>query len=221
MPDPAEHYHESADGADLTAIARSAVGALGCCDDAPLARALLRELANGEPITDRALAAATGRKEGQVSAILARWPNVERDAQRRVVAFSGLTLRPTAHRVEVAGRELFAWCAWDTLFLPALLEQPARVQSRCPVTDTDVRLTVEPDGVRERNPEALRVSLPRPGAVSTEDVTGSFCCHVHFLAGTVAAELWLAEHRGGAAVTLDEAFELGRLATQPLRAGAP
>lgn len=46
------------------------------------------------------------------------------------------------------------------------------------------------------------------------DITGSFCCHVHFLAAT--ADSWLAAHGDGLALSLDEAFELGRLATQAL-----
>jgi alkylmercury lyase len=69
--------------------------------------------------------------------------------------------------------------------------------------------------VRESDPHSLRVSFPRPGAATTDDITGSFCCHVHFLAGPGAAERWLADHDGAVVLTLDEAFELGRLATRP------
>ena len=35
--------------------------------------------------------------------------------------FSGLTLTSTTHSFEVRGQQLHTWCAWDTLFLPALL----------------------------------------------------------------------------------------------------
>jgi hypothetical protein len=90
------------------------------------------------------------------------------------------------------------------------------VHSRCPVSVADVRLTVEPDGVRERAPDSLRVSFPPPGAASTADITSSFCCHVHVLAGPDAAERWLADHERAMVLTLDKAFELGRLATRRL-----
>ena len=113
---------------------------------------------------------------------------VELDDRGHVVAFSGLSIRPTGHRFAVDARELYTSCAWDTLFLPAMLGQPTRVRSRCPVTGAEVRLTVEPDGVRESDPDPLRVSFPQPGAASTDDITGSFCCHVHFLAGPAAAD---------------------------------
>ena len=199
----------------LQAIADSVGGALAGCDDAPLALALLHELALGEPVTPAGLAAASARDEANVAAALARWPNVELDDRGRVVAFSGLSIRPTGHRFEVGGRPLYTWCAWDTLFLPAMLGQPARVRSRCPITGAEVHLTVEPDGVRESDPNPLRVSFPRPGAASTDDITGSFCCHVYFLAGPAAAERWLADHDDALVLTLEEAFELGRLAARP------
>jgi len=161
---------------------------------------------------------AAGRAELDVAAALARWPNVRRDEDGRVVAFGGLSLPPTAHRVDVDGRSLHAWCAWDTLFLPGLLDQAAGVRSHCPVTAVEVRLTVAPDGVRASDPDSLRVSFPRPGVTSSADITSSFCCHVHFLAGPDAVERWLADHSGAVALTLDDAFELGRLATGPLLA---
>ena len=200
----------------LHAIADALVGTFPGSVDAPLARTLLRELAAGAPVSPAALAGVTGRDEADVTVALAHWPNVQVDERGRVVAFSGLSLTPTAHSFEVGGRQLHTWCAWDTLFLPAMLGQRARVGSSCPVTGAKIRMTVEPDRVRESDPAALQVSFPPPETTSTADITGSFCCHVHFLAGPRAAERWLADHDGAIVLTLDEAFELGRLATRPL-----
>jgi alkylmercury lyase len=198
----------------VEALAESLAGTFPGSEDAPLALALVRELARGEPVGADALAAAAGRPRPEVSAVLERWPTVRRDEHGDVVAFGGLSLPPTAHGFEVAGRRLHAWCAWDTLFLPAMLGAPARVRSRCPVTGATVRLAVEPGGVRDAHPEPLGVSFPRPGAASTADITGSFCSHVHFLAGPEAAARWRAEHPGAVVLTLDDAFELGRVATR-------
>ena len=39
-----------------------------------------------------------------------------------------------SHRFEVAGRTLYTWCAWDSLFLPQILGQEAEVESTCPLT---------------------------------------------------------------------------------------
>jgi alkylmercury lyase len=184
-------------------------------DDAPLSRALLAELAQGAPVDVAELARRAGRDERHVREALARWPNVQHDDDRdRVIAFGGLSIVPTPHRFALDGRTLYTWCAWDTLFLPALLGHEAHVQSTCPVTGTDIALTVAPDGVRESQPDDLWVSFPPPDQTSTADITGSFCCHVHFLADEAAAATWLADHGDGLTLSLSDAFELGRLATQ-------
>ena len=195
----------ASDTTSLTTLANALAGTFPACDDAPLANALLRALAAGEPVAVR---------DDELAAAVARWPNVELDQSGRVVAFAGLSLTPTAHRFAVGGRQLYTWCAWDTLFLPALLNQPARVDSRCPVTGIDVRLHVDPFGIRDAAPEPLWVSFPPPSTTSVADITGSFCCHVHFLAGRAAADQWLSENPGGAVLSLHDALDLGRIATR-------
>jgi alkylmercury lyase len=200
----------------VEALADSLAGTFPCCDDAPLALGLIHQLAEGERVTEARLARAVDRDKPDVAAVLDRWPNVQRDDEGRIVAFAGLSLTPTRHRFDVAGRRLYAWCAWDTLFLPALIGQEARVKSSCPVTGTEVWLTVGPAGVHDAEPAHLLVSFPAPASTVTSDITASFCGHVHFLAGGDAAEEWLADNQGGLAVSLDDAVELGRLATRPL-----
>jgi alkylmercury lyase len=198
----------------LQALAASLAGTFPGSDDGPLARALLRELAQGKPVSAEALAVPVGRDEHDVTATLARWPNVRRDHQGRVEAFGGLSLRATRHRLEVGGRRLYTWCAWDTLFLPALLNQEAQVESTCPITGCEVRLTVAPDRVLATHPEDIWVSFPAPDQTSTEDIVDSFCCQVHFLAGADTASGWASARYGAFALGVDDAFELGRHATR-------
>jgi alkylmercury lyase len=200
----------------LPALADSLARTFPGCDDAPLALALIDQLADGEPATVAPLAQTVDRDEPDIAAVLDRWPNVHRDDQGRIVAFAGLSLTPTRHGFDVAGRRLYTWCAWDALFLPALIGKEARVKSICPITGTDVRLTVRPAGVHTAEPASLLVSFPAPSSTVTSDITASFCDHVHFLAGRDAAEAWLAGNQGGLALSLEDAVELGRLATRPL-----
>jgi hypothetical protein len=75
---------------------------------------LLRLLAEGEPVSVEDLAHAIGRPIGEVRQTLAALPDVEIDHRGRVVGY-GLTLLPTPHRFEVDGRQLYTWCALDTL----------------------------------------------------------------------------------------------------------
>jgi alkylmercury lyase len=151
--------------------------------------------------------------------VLSGWPNVHRNEGGDVVAFGGLSLIATPHRFEVDGRELFTWCAWDTMFLPALLGQPAIVRSTCPITGDGVRLNVAPARVVAADPAGLQVSFPAPGAARAQDITGSFCCHVHFLAGQPAGTAWLANHPSGLVLSVRDAFLLGQLVTAALLTG--
>ena len=200
----------------LPTLADSLASTFPSCDEAPLALALLDELAKGDPVGPAALATRARRSEGEVTDVVARWPNVHFDDKGRVIAFSGLSLAPTPHRLEVAGRQLYTWCAWDTLFLPALLAQPASVASTCPVTGTEVRLSVGPAGVQSAEPASVRVSFPAPASTVTSDITATFCCHVHFLADQDAAAQWLSGNDGALTLSLEDAVELGRLATRSL-----
>lgn len=199
----------------LESLAQSLASTFPGSEDAPLARALLRALAGGEPVSNAALAAAADRTADEVDQTVAGWPNLRRDEQGRIDAFGGLSLRPTEHRFDVAGRTLYTWCAWDTLFLPRLLGQDAQVESTCPVTNARVTLAVAPERLIASRPDDIWVSFPPPGRTSTASIVESFCCHVHFLAGQHAAVKWVNAH-DGLAYDLDDAFELGRLATRAL-----
>lgn len=217
--------HESWDGAhsaaattpaDLEAFARALPDTFPVREDASLAVALVRLLSAGHPVSLAALAQTADRSEREVRERLDNWPNVERDEQARVVGFFGLTLRTTAHSFRIGDRELHAWCAWDTLFLPALLDEPARVRSKCAVTGASVELVVTPRGVESACPEELYVTFPPLAGTDTREITSSFCCHVVFLAGAEAARVWEATHADGVALAVDAAYELGGRAVTPL-----
>lgn len=137
-------------------------------DDQWLARTLFQLLAKGEPVEDARLAGAVGRPAKELSTTLegpAFAPLLYRDDEGRIVGFSGLglpQLGETAHRLRFDGRELYAWCAADALFLPSTLEREVRVESRCPVTGERISLTVTPQGYREIDPpEAVCRCSPR------------------------------------------------------------
>ena len=98
-----------------------------------VAVALLRLLAKGAPVSDRTLAAAVGAEESTIRDELASWPGVFRDEDGRVVGYMGLSVFEFGeHRIEVGGRTLTAWCAWDTLFLPELIGDEARIRPAVP-----------------------------------------------------------------------------------------
>jgi alkylmercury lyase len=178
-----------------------------------VALATYRRLAEGTVAPADEIAERAGASVQLAEHLLASWPGVFRDDRGNVVGFWGLTITelvPT-HAIEVEGRRLFAWCAWDTLFLPGILGAEIRVESTCPVTLETISLVVLPDGIRETSHPQAVVSFLLPSTDFDADVIQSFCHFVHFFASHEAGDSWTAEHPGTFLLSLEDAFELGRL----------
>jgi len=206
----------AAPSAEVDTLALALTGTFPAPEDAPLAVALIRLLGAGQPVPPAALAQTVNRPEGEVIERLEHWPNVELDQQSRVVGFSGLALSPTPYRFRVGDRQLYTWCAWDTLFLPALLDETASVHSTCALTSADVELVVSPGGLQNFGPGELYVTFPALADTHAGDIRNSFCCHVVFLAGAQTAHTWKAAHAGGTVLPVDAAYELGHRTIVPL-----
>ncbi|MGH8736104.1 MAG: organomercurial lyase [Burkholderiales bacterium] len=183
--------------------------------DQRLSLSLYLELAHGAPVPLSLLARRLGTSVDEVERRLADWPGVYRDKQRHIIGYWGLTIVPTRHKLRIGGRDLYTWCAWDTLFIPALLRAGAQVRSACRDTNTPVRLTIGPDALEAASPENLWISFVLPSADSMRrDMVASFCRNVHFLA-TPGLD---GSHPGlppsAFVLTLGEAFEVGRARNQ-------
>ena len=173
---------------------------------------LLRLLAQGEPVDVRDLSEALALPTAYVEETLDRSPGVLRDDHRRVIGFMGLSITEISdHRIHIDGRALWAWCAWDTLFLPELLDETARVASRCPRTGRGISLTVTPDGPADLAPAETVISFLVPETQFDANVMQSFCHFVHFFVSPAAAASWTAEHPGTFPLSIDDAYRLGQL----------
>jgi alkylmercury lyase len=199
----------------LEALAEAVARAEPYFDDSSrrVALATYRRLSQGTPVPVDEVAEHAGESVARTDSLLASWPGVFRDEAGHIVGFWGLALDkvvPT-HAIEVDGRPLFAWCAWDTLFLPGILGAEARVESTCPVTKETISLIVTPDGIGETSHPQAVVSFLVPSTQFDVDVIQRFCHSVHFFASRDAGESWSAEHPGTFILSLEDAFELGRL----------
>lgn len=216
-------------GADLEALARWFLEAAPSmeAEERGLGEELHRLLLAGEPVPPERLAAEAGQPAEMVRDFLERWTLL--DEHRRVFAFLGLTLRPTDHRLTVKGRTLFAWCAWDALFLPELLGAAVDVESVCPQTGSAIRLSLTPSRVESVVPAETVVSFITPSTLScsdesrcggptaaTERSIAEFCGFIHFFASREAGERWTAERPGTFLLSLDAAFDLGRRTNRAL-----
>lgn len=171
---------------------------------------LLRLLSEGAPVSAEQLATASGRTIDEVRAGLAAVPDTEYDDEGRIVG-QGLTLRPTAHRFTVDGRELYTWCALDTLMFPGLIDRTAQIESVSPSSGQPIRLTAEPHRVADLKPATAMVSLVNPEDMSS--IRSSFCNQVHFFTSPEDAAPWLADHPEAEVLPVADAHQIGLLLT--------
>ncbi len=180
--------------------------------DQRLSLAIYRNLARGAPVHLKDLFSEIGMDAAEGARRMQPWPGVYYDGEQRVIGYWGLSLASMRHRLRISGRELFAWCAWDTLFLPAVLGTRIDVASACHATGEPVRLTVDPTGVESADPQGLAVSFVVPHSEAVRaDVITSFCHYVHFFTSESAASPWREKHPAAFLLPLPEAFEVGRL----------
>lgn len=173
--------------------------------------ALYRLLAEGRPVARGALGAQVGLSPALVREVLDNWYGVFYDAAGEIIGYWGLALREMSHRFRVRGRTLYAWCAWDTLFIPPIIGVAAEIESNCPVSGDVIRLIVTPYGVEAVEPTGTVISFVTPQqAVVKENIVLNFCHFIHFFRSEGIAGDWIARHPGTRILTLDKAWALGR-----------
>jgi alkylmercury lyase len=176
----------------------------------------MRELARGRPIPKERvdwIVADAGSDPEEAHKLLREL--TDRDADNNVLGIMGLSLNDTPHRFYVNGARMSTWCAVDPLFLPAVLDQTASVESESPVSGKKIRLTVSPQGVEEVDPVGAVVSIvivdPDDANMgSVEAIWGTFCHHTFFFASREEAERWAAGRDDIEIVSVDEGYELWR-----------
>ena len=179
-------------------------------DEQRLAAAVLRLLSAGEPVSIAAAAAAAGMPGSQAGPALRSWPGVFWDGHGRVTGFWGLALAEMPHRIRHAGTALYAWCAFDPLFLARVIGD-LQVATADPVTGEAITYHIGQDGAISgaSHPHAV-LSFLRPGQPWDDDVMTTFCHYVRHFTGPATAERWTAAHPGTFMISLDDAAELGR-----------
>lgn len=166
---------------------------------------LLRLLSRGQPVTLDDVAAAAGVPVREAEELMTGLPTPERDKHGRITGL-GLSLVPSEHRYSTGGQTLYTWCASDALIFPAVLGQPARIESRCPATGQAVVVEASPDHLDTVQPPTAVVSDLLP-ADAVPDIRTVGCAHGHFFSSRSAAAGWLTEHPDGRVCPVAEEFE--------------
>jgi len=125
-------------------------------EEQAVTRVVFRRLLEGHGIRLEAVAATLEMPltvvEKAVDHLVERG-TMERDPDTgEVVAARGLSLAETPHRLTLAGRQLYAFCAVDAVGIPAALEVAARVESRCHACGAPVTLAIAGGAVTDASP---------------------------------------------------------------------
>lgn len=180
-------------------------------DSARFQLTMTRLLAQGKPVSVQQLAKELDAPAEFVSTAFQqlRQGGCEFNDRGELIG-AALTLTPTRHQFRVENVQMYAWCALDTLFLPAYIGKPAYVTSRCPVTGESISLTVTPKSVEAVAPPGTVLSI-LTAENCTSGIEGTFCGQIHFFASRDAARRWVDERSDFAILTVAEAFRLARV----------
>src|SRR5262249_3382207 len=95
--------------------------------------------------------------------------------------------------------------------IPELIGRTIGIESRCPESEQNIRLTVGPHGIIHRDPADMVMSFITPEAAKfRENVVAHFCHYVHFFHSAEAGARWVLRHPGTFTVSMEEAYVLAK-----------
>ncbi|ABL79521.1 MULTISPECIES: organomercurial lyase [unclassified Nocardioides] len=170
-------------------------------------RAAFTHLRRGRPAPEATLAEDTGLPVEAVRAALTELVAVGTATvvDRDVVAAGGLSVVPAAHRLRLPGVDLWTWCAFDAIGIPAALGVDALAITQCPVCGTALEVAL-PQGKPPADSPLVGWLPERPCANVQED----FCPEANLFCGRDHLERW----RGEANDPAGRAYSLAGLAAQ-------
>jgi len=180
------------------------------------AQALLRKaafqllLARGDAIDLDSLQAHTGLSSESVSTmvgVLDSAGRIRRNTKGEVVGSCGLSVIPDRHEIELDGRRLWTWCAYDILGIFGALGTSGRALSPSPPHGKTIELHFT-----QGRPEQSEAVLFRPDEdliSSCENVYEQWCPNSNLFASRELAEQWADQQSlPGRVLELAEASEL-------------
>jgi len=180
-----------------------------------LALTLYLQLAKGQAVQIDSLATLVSLRPEQVLSKLKHWPGVFFNKDQCVIGFWGLSVQKMNYLMKMPNSICYAWCAWDTLFIPQLIKQIIEVTSVCPISSQSIQLQIFPTEVLCTEKNKPLVSFVQPDRKKLENnIIQSFCHSVYFLSNRAAAEKWILEYPNSILLTLSQAFEIGQQVNQ-------
>jgi alkylmercury lyase len=165
----------------------------------------LRLLAEGEPVSAEMVAAKLGIPADIAQLVFeASRGKGEWDEEGRLIG-SALTLVPTQHRFRIRDRDLYAWCAHDTILLPGLLGTVAEVESPDPLNGDQINLLIGPQGPETYSPRSAVITVLQAAGPATGPES-AVCTNSMFFSTRESAEEWSRDRSGVAILRIEDAF---------------
>jgi hypothetical protein len=174
---------------------------------------MLQGFAQGSPPSADAIrteAMRLGLDPDQTRERLATEDLIHFDGEGKVTVAYPFSGQPTRHRVRIEGHTVYAMCAIDALGVAPMFERPTFIDSSDPLTNTEISISLQPDGTGTWQPnEAVVVT----GRACADGAAFEGCCQVlNFFASRENAERYLLEQGevSGFPITMPHAIEVGR-----------
>lgn len=170
----------------------------------------LQLLAEGNPVSPERLARAWDMPLEQVNAIFEQagaQGTLQLDDDGNMVG-SAISLIPTNHRLQVEDKTLYAWCAYDAIYVPRVIRKRAVIESIDPYSDEPIQVTISADGEIDLKPEGIAVTVVGMEADTRGGAESPRCRQMHFFQSYENAEKWSSDHAGVSIMTVAQVVEL-------------
>ncbi len=161
-----------------------------------------QELLKGKPITKEECYSIINLPNNKSDALLEKV--AEFDTEGNIIAFSGLSLIPTKHKLIIENKTFYTWCVIDAILFTEWLDVASIVQSNDPIDSTPIELKMKGNQLLRSDPYPLFVSWVE--SMNACDIRNSFCNHVSFFASDTTSNQWLKEHPNGKILNIDDFF---------------
>lgn len=176
-----------------------------------LSKFLYIELVKGFPVPLAKIVEQLHLPEEQAIELLDALDYVEQNQNNEIIAYRGVTLSSAKHTLVTAESTVYTWCAFDTLFLLDLIDEPAHIHSTCATCNK--KLMLKPsmlDGSKFENSSVVMSFLvPEPSAYQ-ESLRASFCCKVHFFCNLNCGQQWSSLQSNIELFSIDDSLTIAR-----------
>jgi alkylmercury lyase len=141
----------------------------------------------------------------------------ELDVQGHLVA-GVLSLVPTPHRISMDRKRLYAWCAYDAIYIPGVVGKSAHIASSDPETGESIAISITPSGVAQIRPEGTVVSVVGPEEDARGGAGSPRCSQMLFFGSRETADQWLQGRSGISILSVEDVYEIAKqLQIEPAR----